>query len=367
MSDAIPARLEDLLTAVRRRIRTEHASRVLWMISWIILAMALLVILAHFLVRSLDVRWLLGLISLPVAWAIGSALARRPQPAECADWADRHLEGNSAFATFLETSAMPQARDSSALAHLLSHVDERASRALSALGAMPPEHRFVRPLVAGLVCASLAAALLQVPGRGTIAGDESLASVESRSTRGPADAAVSAQAQMDASSSSGRQQDALDVEMADRLDGKDPDEPLAPGPLSEEGEARKLEGAQTTGAEAAAEGSTEAGPSSEPAGGREAGTSRDRTDGMQATDAWQGALVARLRKLVSRDTDSQQQADPGTAAEFTNDAPSRPGAAGSTYPEPLPAVAPLASETAPLDPAAQAYVRRYFDSAGDDR
>lgn len=354
--------LEQLLVAVRRRILALRVAEALRTASWIISALVLSAALVHFFLHSLDARWLLPLAVTPAVIALVS-MARRPSRYECADWADRHLEGNSAFATFIEASTVASPPPhSSALARLRSYVDERASYSLSALKTRPRDTAFVRPLAAALVCTVLAAALMQIPGHDSRSTDASRTARAAGERRNTADPANENHQQLGPTAAPlGADREASDSPSQDPQAKADLEALKRP---SRSEEATTNAGSQTEPQTVASQASADPGSSREPATGREAGSSRDSSEGLQSS-AWEGTLVTKLRSLTRRETSAQQRADPDQAAEYTNGAGMDVSGSDSLLPEPLPAAAPRARDETTLDPAAQAYVRRYFASAGD--
>ena len=358
--------LDELLRAVRRRLRRQHAARLVRTAAWISVAIACVATLAHFLLLSIEPRWLIAVLCVPFALALVATLVRRPSREECAGWADRHLGGTSAFATYLEVSAAAGA-SSAARTRLWEYVDERVQHARATLQELAPDRVFVRPLVAASLCMAFAAALLQVPGRESSSSLGTRTSVASNALQDATDRAAVEDAQ-DSLPASPLPQTGPETPGDQQREPGQPDPQTTPRASQEKAGATPTAGQQATAEVVELEGPIDAGISQQPGGGREAGNSRDASDGMQSSAAWQGELVAKLRRLTDRSEASQLQADPEKAAEYS--APSAtptnaPAESGKV--EPLAATAPSARDTMPMDPATRAYVRRYFETAGDEQ
>jgi hypothetical protein len=162
---AIAAPVPTLLAAVRRRLWQRRFAVAVRQASWISAAWMLLIAAAHLFVGRLALGVALG--PLAALWATLLARAALLAPAEgaCALWADRHLDGASAYSTWLEArGAAVDFTASQALQSLDNWTSARVPLSLALLTDRPDSAHMARPLLSLLMCSGLAALVLALPG-----------------------------------------------------------------------------------------------------------------------------------------------------------------------------------------------------------
>lgn len=152
-----------LIAAVRRRLWLGRLAAALRLAAWVSAATMLLAAGVHLArpVGSLD--WLAPLIGLPGLAAIAWAGARRPRDEDCALWADRHLDGASAYTTWLQTrTASLASAPVAALQAFEGWTSRRVPESLLRLSRRQAPPAWTRPTATWLVCAALAAVVFSV-------------------------------------------------------------------------------------------------------------------------------------------------------------------------------------------------------------
>jgi hypothetical protein len=129
MNAALPASMLELLTRLRRELWIERGGRALRITALVACATALATGLWHMLVGALTGPAVLALQALCIGSGCVYALLKRPAIRECAHWADRHLDGRSAYATLLFLARDGRHGASpAALTHLIEWADRAAAR-----------------------------------------------------------------------------------------------------------------------------------------------------------------------------------------------------------------------------------------------
>jgi len=158
------APVQTLLGAVRRRLWRWQFVAALRQASWSAAGLMLLAVAVHLAARPVAVGAVLW--ALAVLWAAMLARAGwgRPSDSACATWADRHLDGASAYSTLLDTGkASPTMANAQAVRWLESWAGAKAQGSLRLLAERQAPTRLLRPLLAMGVCAALAGLVLTLP------------------------------------------------------------------------------------------------------------------------------------------------------------------------------------------------------------
>lgn len=350
---------EEVLAVVQQRLQRERRAAGARRAAWGSVIVALLVAVVHLWIRPVSTSGALAAVALPWLLAALQSLATRPGRAECAQWADRHLDSRSGFATLQELSRSHAIAPTAAIAHLEAWLDETARRGLERLRQLPLATSLAKPLAAALVCVSLAVALLQIPTQPLAARHEtapvaSMTAAERSEfiarpgVRPPDVASVTRapdgdDARIDAEARRGGNPTATPPsrQQADSRDDSamQPGEP-PPG-------ARTAAGATTTG--------------------REAGDSVDTGGDAGLVAPWQGDLVARLREIAATQTPPAGRAESTETAEYDAVAMSADALPAGTPAAGAAAPPPPATSTLLLGPAEQAYLRAYRADTGARR
>ena len=293
---------DDVLRTVHRRLRRHHVASAAQAAAWLSVVVAGVAVLLHVFVRPVDVATVA--IAVAVVWfvSLAQAFMRPVRDAECASWADRHLDGESAYETYLEH------RDAGgpapAVRRLVAWIDGGARRSIERLASMPGDVRLGKPLAVAAVALLLAVVLLQVPMQTT-----------ARMARGASAYAATAGVSSERAgrdSSAARTGDVSDVDdstsspAVKRSDAPSGEVGRTPAGASGEDSVTR-EGPRGADAAPAAEQAA--------AGGRDAGQTADTVADTGLTEAWQGEMATKLRELAA--TDQQPaDADPTLAADY---------------------------------------------------
>jgi hypothetical protein len=342
---------ESLLRAVRRRLRLHRAADALRFAAWTTVALALIAILLHLFVRPVGLSAAAFAIALCWLGALAQAAATRIDAKDCAAWADRHLGGSTAYATYLEFLDAPSPGETPALRRLNDWVEQVAPRSLEQLHAMPRRAGLSKPAAVAAVAVALTVVLLQLPAHPHVA-------IPPQSRNGPAidrpELPIRPAAEGDSRAAA-----APAISRAERSDRN-----AAPGTAGSDG-ITALATDRPSSAEVSdrAVGAQKAVVAHEPAsGGRNAGESPDSAPDTGLSDAWQGEMAASLQALADP-AQGRTRTDSTLAAEFRD----RSGASPPASPASIAVAAaspPEARFTAKLTPAEQAYVRAYFAGSG---
>ena len=342
---------DQLLRSVERRLRRQHIAAAARFATWATTSIALVAVLLHLFVRPMGIGAVALTVSICWAAAMLQALLTPIRTRECAEWADRHLGGSSAYSTYLEFASKDgEARSVPALARLLQWIEQAARSGMELLDSMSQSTGVMKPAAVALVAALLAIALLQIPTHARAPAS----TPGSAQVPAPAPGMPGAAGEPDAGDEAAAAVAARPRRSGAAGEGHEAGgrTPSAPGARSSI-ESRKSEG-ETPGAADAKRAA---------AGGRDAGDSPDRATDAGLSEAWQGELATALRPL-SEPTGASARTDSGLAAEFSTNAAANGDARPAAILTPAPAAAPEARRTVRLGPAEQAYVRAYFAGSG---
>jgi hypothetical protein len=354
------AALEQVLAAVQQRLQRERRAAGARQAAWGSVVVALLAVLVHLWVRPIDMSGMLAAVALPWGLALLQSMATRPRPAECAQWADRHLGGQSGFVTLQELAAARATTPATAFAHLEAWLDDVARRGLARLDDVPLATSLARPLAAALVCASLAVALLQLPAPRPAASRAAPAGPSMAATE-PSEAIARPGSRSPEVATASRATDGEDAQREAEPKSSNAS-PTAARPSPQQAAARDDAAMQArdpppgTGAAARAA-----------ATGREAGDSADAGGDAALVAPWQGDLVSRLREITSSQPPRAGRAEPTATAEYAATAAIPDALPDDTPPPTAAAEPPPAASSLTLGPAEQAYVRAYWTDTGAKR
>lgn len=157
--------LDTLIAAVRRRLRRERLRDAIRRGCWVTALLLTLAAAVHLALYPLPVAGVAAAVA--IGWTLwaGTALLRHDRDAECARWADRRLDGASAYETLLEQRV--SARVTPACTRLQGWAAARVPHSLQRLAGLPAQVPLARPLATLGVAGLLAAVLLALPGRTT--------------------------------------------------------------------------------------------------------------------------------------------------------------------------------------------------------
>lgn len=345
--------LQQVLDAVARHLQRARLATAARQAAW---GSALVMsggTLIHLKVRPLTVGGLFAAALVPWLLALLQSLVTRARPAECADWADRQLGGRSAYATALERTSDEGGVDHPARLHLEEWIARTAPHSLALLAARPLDVRWREPMITALVCAGLAAVLLQLPTRPRA----DAASASSTLGERAAEAAV---ASTSAAATAVTRAPALAVPLGRLADtrGEDASQGL-PVPAEPSDVAKVNDDAASTLAASGAGGSA----TTTSGGGREAGSSRDLGADGDLASTWSGALAKQLRQVAAdqhpgnTSVDATRPVDYSAAGAATDDAPVITTMAAAASPPP-------ARDGLRVGPVERAYLRAYWTENG---
>lgn len=155
--------VDALIAAVRRRLRRERLRDALRRACW---ATALLLPMAaalHLALHALPAAGVAAAFAIGWTLWIGAAISRGDSDADCARWADRRLDGASAYETLLEQRVAASAAPANA--RLQAWAAARVPHSLQQLAGLRVQPALARPLATLGVAALLGAVLLALPGR----------------------------------------------------------------------------------------------------------------------------------------------------------------------------------------------------------
>jgi len=345
-----------LFEAVRRRLLLLRLATALRSATWAAAAILAALTLVHLFVARLDVTTVFAAAALPWLVAAGWIASQRIPLEQCAAWADRHLEGKSAYATLLETVGDQTATSASpAVERLLLWLEVAAPRSEAMLQARPLQMRLAKPVMAMCVSAALAAILLQIPAQDTasrlstsaaipVSRTELAAGVTTKRGDPPAKGGTAAPAAAAQGSRGPAREAPTGAELAAATNAGDDS--------GQKGLASSTAPATGTSGSRAS------------AGGREAGDSADTLEDTGFSAAWQGELARQLLTAAAPADSAPTRADPARAGDYA--------AAPGPLDDPsamarivaAPAVSPEARPRGPVGPAEQAYIRAYFSGSG---
>jgi hypothetical protein len=381
--------VQTLLGVVRRRLRRDRLLVAVRRAAWASAAALLMVVALHVLGWPVGTDAALLVACAPWVALVAWSAWYKPTAAECALWADRRLDGQSAYTTLLDVG---QRRSGIANAQAVQCLERwaasRVPGSLRLLPSLPGPTGRARALGVWLVCAALAGVVLTLgtpapapelrsrasapaasgaaaaltPGAGTpaLAGPEKLAR-EVASALQPG-AAPHAPERPGAGGGS-----AAGAGSSDRPEsrGPAPARPdLAPGGADPQGAPRAPASATPTDAPPAAGRFAAAGAGS----GREAGESRDERVDVGVSQALRDTIaVPRFEPTAGR-TSSARQADQGQAATYEDGAARPSGVVEASGTLSAPAAAPpAATDSARLSATENNYVQAWMKANARSR
>jgi hypothetical protein len=289
-----------------------------------------------------------------IAWcvALAAAALRRPDAATAALHADRRLEGQSAYSTWLEERTRDAVRlDTPAGQRLLEWTAAAVPTSRQALGRQRTHWRLLRPAAAAAICTAMAIAVTMLGG----ARPASTPVAVESTPRGPAsagtprlDEAALADALAAEFSTSDSRVDAAAGGSA-RQPSTDGSGAAAPGQADD----AALPGDETTTLRRTATGATAA-----PGTGREAGSTRDDSAPGAGSRAAPGSMLVQRRDVSGSADDDERLADDERVASYADESTARATAAGVIV-DAAAARPPAARREARLSPAEAAYVANW--------
>jgi len=365
--------VQTLMAAVRRRLWRSQGLLALRQALWASAALVALASAVHLVVHPVPAG-ALALALVGPALLLARAAWRRPADAACALWADRHLGGASAFSTLLDLQHGPATGTDLRARHRLERwATQQVPAAQARLAGQALPLQLARPLLALMVCGSLAAFILNqmdpAPATAVAAGAAAAASA-------PDTTAAVAQA-LEPATLADQVAQALQATPparppAERRDGgraaagaTDPaeDQASAAAPAPAAASATALRPADASAGPAVPVDSPPqagAGATAGTGGGREAGDSRDPRSGAAVSQALHGTMPPPRWVARSLPTAAAQRADLGRAAEHDN-ALLNPAAAAAPAQLPPPAATPPTALANPgLSPTESTYVQAWM-------
>lgn len=377
-TDPVPT----LIGAVRRRLWWGQVVAGVRLAAWGSAALLLLAVAVHLLARTVSVTAVVAALALLWALLLARAAWRRPEAPACALWADRHLDGASAFTTWLEMApgrpaaaqAPPQAR-AQALHWLDQWARARVPQALHMLTHGHESPRLARPLLSMAVCAALAILVLTLPGPALTVAQPLAASAPAGLDNPPPSAGDPAMAadplgeiasalraaapEPDSSRAGNGRTAATGAAKGDDATGP------APDPAGAQGARTAADAAAPAGRSADAASAAGATQAAGTGAGRNAGDSRDERAG--ASQVPRSSIAVQRSELMTRNPSSQRQADMDQLATY-DDEPSTPGMARvPAHPAVAAATPPPATESTRLTPSEANYVQAWMKASGGQR
>ena len=367
--------VQSLLDAVRRRLWWAQLAEGVRRASWASAALMLLAVAIHLTIHPVNFEALLVTAALLWTCLLAWAALLRPADADCALWADRHLNGASAYSTLLELRSSSHFTSSAQAAQWLERwAVARVPEGLRLLAQQRDAMRLWRPSLSMLVCAALAGFIL------------TLSDVRVGATKSPGVATPTTLSEASAKNMERAAPSELVSEIAAALRSRDVAE-MAQRPGS----------GGTTAGESAGEHATSAAPTSEPrstarerdtpdssdagqgptvgaasagsttrtsggSSGREAGDSPGDRGNAGASSVPRSTMSTRQREMSTPPQGTNRQADMDELASFDEEA-KRERATARPARAPLPATPPPAIETTRLSPTQAAYVQAWMKAS----
>ncbi len=370
--------IRSLQSAVRRHLWRGEFLAAARLALWGSSGLMLLAVTVHLTVRPVGVE--VVVIAIIALWTsmMARAVWRRPSDSACAIWADRHLDGASAFGTLLEiregNQAVPNAQ---AVRWLEQWAAARVPQSLHLLGRQRQLANLYRPFLSVLVCASLATIVLILPGTAPPAPQEAAATPDARGIeRLPAPESLAPGGLVSALESALRTEDSRHATER-REDGRAPAAgpgkgggiagsrmmPAGTSPTGEPATSRDPLSRAAGGASAAAR----AKEASAAAFGHDAGDSPDNRADTGVTRMPQSTIEVQRRESSERRPSPERQADMDQVASFDDDSPTQRKSAGRADPAPAAATPPPATGNAPLTLTSAAYVQAWMKASRQRR
>ena len=353
------AEIPSLLLAVRRHLWRQRAGDAVRVALWSTAALLLAAVALHLATRRVPAQPVWGLAALLWLLMLGRAALRMPSPAECALWADRHLQGQSAFSTWLE--ARNAARSDAAGRRLTAWASAQAVQSRRLLAQRQISMHLVRPLLVMLVSAALAVLVQSLwhaePARAL--ADAASPAAGADPSRQPADTPAIGPAQADASAAPPRRADGGLPDARPRpADAADAFNPLAVARTASDGPSA---GASASATATAAADPSAAAAKSGSATGRDAGDARDERSAQgRSRAAAAAAPAATPTSGTPAPARTATQADMGEAATY-DEALQRPeGSGAGRLPAAVAATPPAAGAATRLTPTETTYVQAWM-------
>jgi hypothetical protein len=373
MSD--PA-FQALLRSIRRRLWLRRAADAARRSLWISAALMVVASIATVALGHLPSLAIAASATLVWAATLGWAAARRPSLADSALWADRHLQGRSAFGTLLELEQGSAAvADTAVRRHLQVWAVAQLAHSRRLLDERREPLRLSAPLLALLVCGALAALMQALfsaptsseakPSVSAVHGAAAASTAAARAADEPSPTMLQGEAPAAGPPPADRRAPGAaspgmpDTALASAASRPHRDDPAAFNPLSgtDAPASAAAATAATTSAPAADLPASEGGGSGTT--GRQAGDARDEARTSAATRPASAALPTQWSDAARRRT-GPGQADSGEAATY-DDTATRSGLEPARTPAAVKAAAPpTATETTRLTPIETEYVQAWM-------
>ena len=378
--------VQDLLSAVRRRLWRGQFVAALRQALWGSAGLMLLAVAVHLAARSVPAGTVLMAVAALWVSMLARAAWRRPADAACALWADRHLGGASAFTTLLETGTASNAtRDPQAVRWLESWASARVPDGLRRLAEQREAARLSRPLLAMLVGTALTALVLSLPDLGPAlrqpgaasslpgTGDRTAAQAQSAAAPGVDKLAAALRAaplrtspeSIQARREAGQAQAAA----PGQVDGAALSPPAAAAMAAGQAAARRpLMSGTAADASAAAASPQAAGTSAGVGAGNEAGDSRDAGGDTGVSAALRGMIAGRRGSPPTPwPVSIEKQADMGRLGAYDGEPAMFDAAVTPALAAAAAATPPSARESTRLTPTETSYVQAWMKANAQRR
>ena len=369
--------VQNLLAAVRRRLWRRRLLAAGRLACWVSSGLMLAAMAWHLAVGPIPVD--AAAFAVVACWAVTTVWAawRRPTDWECALWADRYLDGASAFTTWLDLGeGRLRPADAQAVAWLEQWVGSRVLPAMQSLAQRREAVRWSPPMLSMLACTALAALVLTMPELGSptrarpgapapaAAGGPTLTDTEgARKAELAAEVAKALRSVRTQEASAGPSEGRASGAAAGRIGDGQPPAPLQPGASASGEPAAAGSAPSATVAQAAtARGASQAAAG---ASGRDAGDSRD--DGAAVADSrlLHGTIPVQRYEIRPRRPTAEWQADMERPVAYDED----PAVAGDATPSAAAPAAtpPSATASTRLSPTEASYVQAWTKASAPRR
>jgi hypothetical protein len=366
----------DLLRSIRGRLWLRRAADAARVSLWISAALMVAASLAPLVFGPVPPLAMVAAAGIVWGGALAWTAAHRPSAADSALWADRHLQGRSAFGTLLELGrGPPAAADAAARRHLEAWARAQLPHSARLLAERREPYRLLGPALAVLTCAALAALMQGLfPPAAPQDGRAAMAAAATASAPGgaaapAADAAARGALQAAAADATPAPSDrqgagaatpaAAGAPRADAPSQRPADAATAFDPLAAVDAAASAAAAGAATVAALAEGAQALEGSRSSSAGREAGDARgegaasalSRPTAAPVPARWSGAERRRI---------GSGQADSDEAATYDDTASGRDDEPAPKLPAVAAAAPPTAGESTRLTPSETEYVQAWM-------